>query len=416
MKNLFIIAVIALTAFNISYSQVTEDWVQRFTSDSIRNEGVNDMCMDAEGNIYVTGYQRDVPLTSQIQGVTVKYNSQGVQQWIQNYQSPENNGAFLRAVHADAAGNVYVTGENAIYSGGSNEALIIKYNSSGTQLWSYRFQYVMNFYAGGFDIITDADGNVYVTGEYGNGGNNIFLIKFSSSGNLVNQTFYNSGSEGGRKIGLDGAGKIIVGGYINDNDSLSFIALKYEQNLDFVWASRWGHNIGNTNTIDMTIDNNSNVIMTGTDGDFVNYSTVKFDPSGSLMWGKQYNSATGLDICRSVDHDIFGNIYVTGETGASGFPAQSTMTTIKYDVNGNEIWVNSYDGGTPGVTGYSGYDIFIGDSANVFVTGNTSSGNIVTAKINTSGVTQWGIIYSGPVNGPDLSTAVIADINGNVYT
>ena len=42
-------------------------------------------------------------------------------------------------------------------------------------------------------------------------------------GHLINQTFYNSGSEGGRKIALDGAGKIIVGGYINDNDSLSFL-------------------------------------------------------------------------------------------------------------------------------------------------------------------------------------------------
>ncbi|MCB0726779.1 MAG: SBBP repeat-containing protein [Ignavibacteriae bacterium] len=420
MKKLITSVILILISVNITYSQISEDWIQRFTSDSIRNESVNDMFIDAAGNVYVTGSQRALPFPNQaqIQAVTVKYNSQGIQQWIQNYQAQDNNGALSRAIHVDNAGNVYVTGEDGIYSGGSNKALIIKYGPDGTQLWSYRFSY-NTFYNAGFDIVTDADGNVYVAGEYYTGAtfyNNIFLIKFDPSGSLVNQTFYNSASEGARKIGLDGSGKIIVGGYINHNDTLSFIALKYEQNLDFDWASVWGQGVGNQNPIDMAIDNNSNIILSGTNSVSVDYQTVKFDPAGSFVWGKLYNSSAGWDICRSVAKDNSGNIYVTGETGTTGFPTSYKMTTIKYDPAGNEVWVNAYDGGNPGITGYYGYDVSLDDSSNVLVTGNTSGLNFITVKYNNAGDLKWDITYNGIGGSGNSAVAVGADHSGNVYT
>ncbi len=135
MKTFISLLILMLVSATVSFAQVTEEWVERFTSDSIRNENVNDMFVDAQGNVYITGSQRErsFPYQAEIEAVTVKYNSQGVQQWIQNFHAPNNNGAFCRAIYVDAAGNVYVTGENAIYSGGGNEALIIKYSPTGTQ-------------------------------------------------------------------------------------------------------------------------------------------------------------------------------------------------------------------------------------------------------------------------------------------
>jgi len=413
LRILFILIGFQLLS-NTIYAQVSENWVQRFTSDSTRDETVNDMFVDAQGNVYVTGSQKG-PFQSQLEAVTVKYNSLGIQEWIQNYQAPSNNGAFGRAIHVDANGFVYVTGENAIISGGANEALIIKYNPTGTQLWSYRFQYVNQSYAGGFDITTDLTGNVYVTGEYGNGGNNIFLIKFDPSGNLIGQTFYNSSSEGGRKIALDGAGKIIIAGYIQDNDSLSFIALKYEQNLDFVWASRYGQGVGNINPIDMTIDNNSNIIIAGTSN--LDYAVVKIKPTGLVQWSKLYNSVTGWDNCRAVVKDDLGNIYVTGETGTLGFPLTYKITTIKYSPDGNEVWLNEFSGDSTGTDGYTGYDIAIDNLANVYIIGQRySNSDITTLKYNTAGSLQWAIHYNGLSNSQDVPVAVGVDPNGNVFS
>ena len=410
----FLVFIIFQFISNIAFAQVSQQWVERFTSDSIRNENVNDMFVDAQGNVYVTGSQRQTGTNTDIQAVTVKYNSQGEQQWIQNYVAPNNNGAFCRAIHVDAAGNVYVTGENAVSSGGSNEMLVIKYSSTGTQLWVNRFQYINGFYTSGFDIITDNTDNVYVTGEYYTGVtflNNIFLVKFDNDGNLVNQTFYNSNSEGARKIALDGAGKIIVGGYINDNDSSSFIALKYDQNLDFVWAARYGFNVGNQNPIDMVIDNNSNIIISGSSDN--DYATVKIDPDGNVLWGKLYNSSLGYDKCRGVVKDDIGNIYVTGETGTSGFPTSYKMTTIKYSPDGDELWVRDYDS-TNTVTGYRAYDIAIDNSANTYIIGQTNNLDIVTIKYDSFGSFKWAITYNGPSNSQDIPVSVGVDQNGDV--
>ncbi len=407
--------IMILVLVNLAYSQVSQQWAQKFTSAGNNSETVNDMSVDPQGNVYITGFQKGY-IISQSEALTVKYNSQGVQQWIQNYVAPNNNGALGRAIHVDAGGNVYVTGENAIVSGGANEMLVIKYNSGGSQLWSYRFQYVANFYCGGFDIITDATGNVYVTGEYGNGGNNLFVAKFSSNGALLGQTFYNLESEGGRKIALNGAGKIIVAGYcsLNQTDSNRFIALTYEQNLDLVWATRFGSKgTGNpSQTVnDMVIDINSNIIVTGVND--LNYAVFKLNPNGTLSWNKFYSS--GYDVPRGLATDNSGNVYVTGETGAVGLPLTYAITTIKYDPAGNMQWVRNYNGGNA-PDGYSGYDIVIDNEANLYITGNVySTTDIATIKYNTNGSLQWARTFNGPGNNIDNSVAIGIDGSGNTY-
>ena len=409
MKSLTVILILTILTFNIAFSQVSQDWVQRFTSDSIKNDIVRDMFVDSEGNTYITGSQNQTGANVDIQALTVKYNSQGVLQWIQNYIAPANNGAFCRAIYVDAGGNVYVTGENAVYSGGANEMLVIKYSPTGTQLWSYRFQYVANFYCSGFGIITDADGNVYVTGEYGNGGNNIFLTKFSPGGALIGQTFYNNGSEGARKIAMDGAGKIIIGGYANTSSTTGLIALKYEQNLDLVWATRWDSLT--TDISDMAVDINSNIILISTRTSTVDYATVKINSGGFVLWSQYYNS--NYDIARGVVTDNSGNIYVTGESGVLGQPLTSRFCTVKYDPNGNQQWVSNYQDGD----GYSAYDISIDNSANLYITGNRySNSDIVTVKYNSGGDLQWNISYNGTANSLDAAVRVGTDQNGNVYT
>lgn len=396
-------------------AQVIQEWVQRFTSDSVRNEAVHDMFVDAQGNVYVTGSQRQTTNTN-IQSVTVKYNSQGVQQWIQNYIAPNDNGAFTRAIHVDAAGNVYVTGESDIVSGGANKMLVIKYDAGGTQLWSYRFSY-SSAYNGGYDIVTDLTGNVYVTGEYLSGTqNNISIVKFSPSGALVGQTFYNYESEGGRKIALDGGGKIIVGGYCNINqpDSARFVVLKYEQNLDFVWASRCGSKGTGSpaSPFDLVVDMNSNIFVTGPNDN--NFAVFKVNPDGTLSWNKFYHYSA--DIPRAIITDNSGNAYVTGESGSPGFPFSYSITTIKYDPNGNEQWIRNYNGGAL-PDGYTGYDIAVDNSANIYVTGNiASSSNIATIKYNTNGTFQWARSYNGPSSSADISCAVGVDGSGNTYT
>lgn len=418
--SLVFVTMIVLSSLPLK-AQVAQEWVTRFTSPGENRDDVNDMYVDAQGNVYVTGSQKEgsFPYGYRIESVTVKYNNQGVQQWIQNYRAIDTNGAFTRAIHVDAAGNVYVTGESAIYSGGANKMLVIKYSPSGTQLWSNLFQYGSNAYCGGFDIITDLFGNVYVTGEYATNVttlNNMFIVKYNSTGTLIGQTFVHFGSEGARKIALDGAGKVIIAGYCNINqaDSNRFIAAKFEQNLDLVWQMRCGSKgTGDPNSpFDMTVDMNSNIFVTGPNDN--NYAVFKINPDGTLSWNKFYHYSA--DIPRAIITDNSGNAYVTGETGSPGFPFSYSITTIKYDQNGNEQWIKNYNGGAV-PDGYTGYDIAVDNSANIYVTGNISStSNIATLKYNTNGTLQWARSYNGPSSSADISCAVSVDGNGNTYT
>src|SRR5258706_15640264 len=155
MKIFIKILVLALITVNVTYSQVNQEWVQRYSTSGNNDETVNNMYVDAQGNIYLTGSQGGPGLYS-TQAVTLKYNSQGAQQWIQNYVPPANYGASCNAIHVDASGNVYVTGTLYVY-GGAWEMLVIKYSPSGAQLWANSLYYGNNT-TQGFDLITDNSG------------------------------------------------------------------------------------------------------------------------------------------------------------------------------------------------------------------------------------------------------------------
>jgi len=59
--------------------------------------------VDGSGNVYVTGYS--IESGTYFDYATVKYNSSGVQQWVQRY-----NGGSAYSLAVDDSGSVYVTG------------------------------------------------------------------------------------------------------------------------------------------------------------------------------------------------------------------------------------------------------------------------------------------------------------------
>ena len=107
-------------------------------------------------------------------------------------------------------------------------------------------------------------------------------------------------------------------------------------------------------------------------------------------WVARYNDSTGAGD-REIAHDIAvdgnGNVYVTGETESAPGPlVDYDYATVKYDVNGNELWAATYDGGFGHDRAYA---VTVDDAGNVYVTGESDQGaatgsDYVTIKYDSS--------------------------------
>ncbi len=137
-----------------------QQWIQRYDGPASGEDRVMSIAVD-DGNVYVTGYCTGF-LTSK-DYCTIKYNSLGVLQWVRIYNGPLDSSDVAASVTADLSGNVYVTGGSYGIGTGYDYATI-KYNSSGVQQWVQRYDGLGN----GSDIVSsvkaDLSGNVYVTG------------------------------------------------------------------------------------------------------------------------------------------------------------------------------------------------------------------------------------------------------------
>jgi streptogramin lyase len=83
------------------------------------------IAVDSANNSYVTGYSPGTNSSNDI--VTIKYDPNGNQIWLQRYHGPGSGNAAGNAIAVDSNGNVYVTGYEATAAGGT-EMVTIKYS------------------------------------------------------------------------------------------------------------------------------------------------------------------------------------------------------------------------------------------------------------------------------------------------
>lgn len=76
------------------------------------------------------------------------------------------------------------------------------------------------------------------------------------------------------------------------------------------------------------------------------FLVTKFDAQGNLLWDASYNGdGDHYDVPKFLGLDNDGNIFVAGESWGPSFSNQ--WTVVKYDTDGNQLWVRRYDGGNP---------------------------------------------------------------------
>ncbi len=399
------------------------------------------MVADAAGNVFVTGYS--VNANSNSDYVTIKYNANGVRQWIARYDGPGNGNDAANAICVDKNGNVYVTGLSDALTGAfiDNDAATIKYNAQGSQVWVAR-------YDGGFDrtdegraIKADNAGNVYITGytaERKNGGAhsdiNYLTVKYNTSGRQLWASVYagpsqdpNNQVDSANAIGLDAAGNVYVTG-VSDGITSSpvnlhqdYLTLKYSSTGQELWTARYdGPGAQIDEAYALAVNNAGDVFITGvsTGAGLNGYdmATIKYNTSGSMQWVLRYDAAKESDLGFALAIDDSSNVYVTGSSVKTS-NAFEDIYTVKYNTRGVQQWAARYNGGDNDDPG----SIALDRQGDVYVSGYSTHAktgeDMIVIKYNNSGVQQWKNEFRGSQNFAwDASNAVAVDSLNNVYT
>ncbi len=364
-------------------------WEARYDGPAHGDDDAQWMTSDNSGNIYVTGASRSV--TGFDDFATVKYNSNGVQQWAARYNGPGNNTDKALKVVVDNSGNVYVTG----WSNGSGSLIdyaTIKYNSAGEEQWVARYNGPGNDWDKPAGIVVDNSGNVYVTG-YSNSSNAIgsedyLTIKYNSNGVEQWEARHNGPanySDVATSIAIDEAGSIYVTGSCYSTTTLNdYVTIKYNSSGSQVWSAVYdGPASGSDMPKMVALDNSGNVFVTGYstgNGTSIDYATIKYNSAGSEQWTARYNgTANNVDEACAVTTDLGGNVYVTGKERING--AIYDYATVKYTANGSQQWIAKFNGASNMNDGAT--SVKVDNQGNVYVTGNSVSGansDFVTIK------------------------------------
>ncbi len=323
-------------------------------------------------------------------------------------------------VCTDASGNVYVTGYygDSITLGGfvlhatSRDGFIVKYNPAGAALWAKRITNAST--QAGYAIDCDNAGNIYVAGDY--------------SGSASLDTFNLTSNGGSQDI---------------------FIA-KLTSSGTVTWLKTMGSNASNDHVNGIAVDGSNNLYLTGEfsgnaafgngvsltsinhpiNGASIDCFTAKFNVSGICQWAAGGGSI-GTDRSYDIDVDASGNSYITGfyqnnaTFSGSVLNASGPVDVFVAGYNASGSLNLLFSAASPDYE--AGYGITLDGLGNFYITGlhagyltfdtitvtPNGSYDMFLAKYTTSGDVQW--VQSTLSSQWESGEAVAVDDKGNPY-
>jgi hypothetical protein len=269
----------------VKYSQSgTQLWVARYNGPGNQNDLPSSIAVDDYGNVYVTG--RSVSSSFEYNIVTVKYDSAGAQLWASTYSGPVGGNDMGNDIDVDGDGNVYVTG-STYTSGADTDYVTIKYGPDGDLLWvDLYYGYAGTGPDAADALALDGAGNIYVTGgSAGQGTGTDFATIRYSPGSSIDWVARYSGpppytSDYASDLAMDGSGNVYVTGHQGTSGGGVYCTIKYDPAGTQQWMALYqGPAYGGSDPDAIAVDGAGCVYVTGEStgtGTHEDYATVKY--------------------------------------------------------------------------------------------------------------------------------------------
>lgn len=404
-------------------SLFSQEWEWTKSAGGPAADKITGVATDLSGNIYITGYfdstiAFDSTRLFSAGGTDVfiaKYDADGVLLW--SKQVGGQNDDYSSSISTDIAGNCYITGfffiqgisstfgNTTITEAGDADIFVSKFSASGNLLW-VRSAGGRND-DGSYGIATDVSGNSYVIGYFSGtaffgstkvtstGYSDVFIAKYDAAGNLV-WVKTGGGSYQDMPYGIctDIAGNCYITGYFTGSALFSGVTLSSAGYFD------------------------TDVFL------------VKYNPSGLLVWAKR-SGGTGNDFGYGVNVAKTGHIFVAGAFKGTKTFGESVLTRVtgsngfisKFDANGKLSWTKNTNGDemnnfTKVSTDAAGNCYISGSISGEVMFGNLSlksngGKDACVVKYDAKGVLMW--VLQGGGEGDDEALCVTSDAAGVCY-
>jgi len=225
---------------------------------------------------------------------------------------------------------------------------------------------------------------------------------------------------------IDNSGNVCVTGRSDTDPNTGYYyytTIKYDSEGNQLWLRRYTEPLNVGIARDIAIDDTGNICVTGYSSTFagLGYATIKYDPNGNQLWVSRYDGANRSDYALAIALDGSGNVYVTGHS-YGGSVTGNDCATVKYDSNGNELWVARYNG--PRSRSDKAELLEVDDSGNVYIagfcdytgiSGQPNWGDVLIIKYDSNGNELWTVRCNGIENSDDFGEGLCLDGTGNVY-
>jgi len=209
------------------------------------------------------------------------------------------------------------------------------------------------------------------------------LLRFAPTGGApafsATQDAGFSGLDTPRAMDFDAAGNVFLGGQafnapVEEED---YCLMKFSSTCVHQWTQTYA---GDAEALDrinaVAVDQTTgNVFATGRSKSVASsedYYTIAYDNNGNFLWDDRYTSSgTGFDEATDIQLSGTGFVYLTGYSYEAG--TNNDYTTVKYDVSGNLIWDTRFDG--PSGLSDQALKLQLDPSENIFVSGASHGGS-----------------------------------------